>query len=319
MIVGITMQRDIFLKYGGAIAGIVLIFAAVIGFLVCLDIDLPKLNVKKGYEAISWLLISVSLFASTYIEKKKVGAAPEPYMHPILKLLFKIGPIIILVGLVLGLLKETTILQSESWKSILEISSFVDGLIPLFFVVLVGGGWNMLSKHGFQEIGMALGLLRGTIDIQVSKLDYVSQEKIKGKLILSLKEPQEAKELKVRVMADMLISQGRHSYKRMGVNLCVSESVIKGEGAYTNSEYDFELTFPNPVSVASRITGLPEASFSAESAQKGPWLMQIAVGATRDLTLRHLVWEIEGVLVLKDSSTIKKRISIHFAEFPHFR
>jgi len=310
------MQRDIFLKYGGTIAGLVLILAAVIGFLICLD--LPKISVKNGYEAISWLLIAASLAASNYIEKRKVGAAPEPYMHPIMKLLFKIGPIIILVGLVLGLLKDTAILQSESWKSVLEISSFVDNLIPLFFVVLLGSGWNMLSKHGFQEIGMALGLMRGTIDIQVSKLDYVSQEKIRGKLILSLKEPQEAKELKVRVMADVL-NRGRrgHTY-RSGLNLCVSESAIKGEGTYTNSEYDFELTFPNPISVASKITGVPEEKFSAASAQNESWLVNIATGPLRDMP-HHIIWEIEGVLVLKDSSTIKKRISIRSAEFPYFK
>ena len=97
---------------------------------------------------------------------------------------------------------------------------------------------------------MVFGIGEGKIEIVLPKTSYVEGEIIKGKLVLTLNQPKKAKELRVELKAERKVwktrvdSKGSHRYQKTEV-LYGFVLPLKGEGEFTSSEYDFELTVPN--------------------------------------------------------------------------
>jgi len=96
---------------------------------------------------------------------------------------------------------------------------------------------------------MVFGIGEGKIEITLPKTNYAGGETIKGKLALTLNQPKKAKGIRVELRAERKVwktrvdSKGSHRYQETETVYSFALP-LKGEGEFTNSEYDFELVVP---------------------------------------------------------------------------
>lgn len=79
------------------------------------------------------------------------------------------------------------------------------------------------------------------IEVSLDKLTYSSGETITGKVVLKLKRPTDAKQLRVELIGVGERGRGRH---RMGGMVYWSKIPLDGEKTYAGGEYRFQIPIP---------------------------------------------------------------------------
>ncbi len=152
------------------------------------------------------------------------------------------------------------------------------------------------------------GFGKGKIEITLEKVNFKPGETIKGKLILKMKKPTKAKELRVqfagiKTTSGSGISFGSSNNQRKTTTQYIHnfKLTLDGEKEYTDKEYDFEITIPTEI---LRTGGsLPEGT--AGTAIK---TLQFLSGSSTRIN-----WFIQGTLDIEKSLDINKKIQINVA------
>ena len=94
---------------------------------------------------------------------------------------------------------------------------------------------------------MVLGIGEGKVELILDKTSYIPGEAIKGKVNLSLGQPQQARALRVEFFGEIERRTGnrRSGQHRTIERVFVVQKQISGEKSYSNGEaYGFEITVP---------------------------------------------------------------------------
>lgn len=87
----------------------------------------------------------------------------------------------------------------------------------------------------------------GSIDIDIPKTNYTSGEIIKGKIVLKLDAPKEARELRIKLIALQKKTTSDMKGRRTSSDVCVYEEkrVLDGKKTYSDRmEYEFDIKVP---------------------------------------------------------------------------
>jgi hypothetical protein len=96
---------------------------------------------------------------------------------------------------------------------------------------------------------MIFDFLKPGIDILIEKYNYSPGETIRGKVVLKLKKPTKAKQLKVGLIAErksreIRVTRGKTSTSESTRVVYKFEMPLDGEKEYLSGEYNFEIKIP---------------------------------------------------------------------------
>lgn len=150
------------------------------------------------------------------------------------------------------------------------------------------------------------GFEKGKIEIILEKVNFKPGETIKGKLILKMKKPTKAKELRVQFAgikttssSGVRIGSANNQKKPTTQVIHDFKMTLDGEKEYTDKEYEFEIAIPAGVLGAGG--SLPEGT--AGTAIKA---MQFLAGSSTKIN-----WFVQGTLDIEKSIDINKKIQIN--------
>jgi len=89
---------------------------------------------------------------------------------------------------------------------------------------------------------MVLGAGEGSVDIIMPKDVYSFGETIKGKVVLKLNQPKNAKGFRIELFARRTEGSGKH---KRTITVLYQKLDLKGQGEIGDSEYEFEFAVPN--------------------------------------------------------------------------
>ncbi|MFA5050400.1 MAG: sporulation protein [Candidatus Micrarchaeia archaeon] len=99
---------------------------------------------------------------------------------------------------------------------------------------------------------MVLGIGAGKIDLILNKTAFLPGEEIEGKIILNLKKPIKARELKVTLYSkERSISNKKNTIKTKNIH----SIKVSGGLEYSSGEFDFKLPIPSALQFQNGILG----------------------------------------------------------------
>jgi hypothetical protein len=151
---------------------------------------------------------------------------------------------------------------------------------------------------------MVFDFLKPGIDILIEKYNYSPGETVKGKVVLKLKKPTKAKQLKVGLIAERKIREtqvisGKTSIRERNEIAYRFEMPLDGEKEYFSGEYNFEIKIPTSLAQAN----LPEGV-------AGDIIKSIQILAGKESAL---FWYIVAYLDIPLGLDISKRVQINIA------
>lgn len=156
---------------------------------------------------------------------------------------------------------------------------------------------------------MVLGLFEGEIEIKTDKLDYLPGETIQGQVILNLKQPKKAKELRIMFYGELQHRERRVSYGPNGKRH-VDREEYKERLFEQSVILDGEKEYPQGISTYPFKITLPRFRFTQKETRK------ISLGPiTLDLSSLHPIkrvrWYLDASLNIPMSFDINKKIRIN--------
>ena len=150
---------------------------------------------------------------------------------------------------------------------------------------------------------MIFDFLKPGIDIIIEKYNYSPGETVKGKVVLKLKKPTKAKQLKVGLIAERKIREtqvisGKTSIRERKETAYRFEMPLDGEKEYLSGEYNFEIKIPTSLQAT-----LPEGI-------AGDLIRSIQILAGRE---SNLFWYIIAYLDIPLGIDVSKRVQINIA------
>ena len=147
---------------------------------------------------------------------------------------------------------------------------------------------------------MVLGIGEGKIEIVLPKLVYSYGERIKGKAVLALNQPKNAKGLKIELKAERKVwstrrSSGKTSRAQHTETVYSFVLPLKGEGQFSSGEYDFEVAIPE---------------FEGQQRAQSPLKISLGPFSAGGSDASPLAWYIIASLDLPLSFDINKKIQI---------
>lgn len=158
---------------------------------------------------------------------------------------------------------------------------------------------------------MIFGLGRGKIDISLEKFNFSPGETIKGKVFLELKNPIQAKQLKINLAGlktttrPVTTAEGHRSTETNKDFIYHFDMPLDGEKEYLKGEYPFEIKIPADI---LQSTSLPK---EASEGALGTVLKAAQILSTTRGTTSRIEWYIEASLSIPGTFDIKKKININ--------
>jgi hypothetical protein len=154
---------------------------------------------------------------------------------------------------------------------------------------------------------MAFEFLRGKIDIVLEKFSFSPGETIKGKVLIDLKKPTRARQLKIgfyglRIIKERITdARGNPTIRTRREFIHKFEIPLDGEKEYQKGEYQFEIKIPQDINVEKKPKeGILGTIFKAAE------VLSQASGMTS-----RTEWYLEAVLEIPMAFDMKKRASIN--------
>jgi hypothetical protein len=154
---------------------------------------------------------------------------------------------------------------------------------------------------------MAFEFLRGKIDIVLEKFSFSPGETIKGKVLIDLKKPTRARQLKIgfyglRIIKERITdARGNPMIRTRREFIHKFEMPLDGEKEYQKGEYQFEIKIPQDIKVEKKPKeGILGTIFKAAE------VLSQASGMTS-----RTEWYLETVLEIPMAFDMKKRASIN--------
>ena len=130
---------------------------------------------------------------------------------------------------------------------------------------------------------MVCGFGEGKVDIVLEKNSFKKGETIKGKVVLDLKKPKKAKELRIKLFAERETSRTDSKGRRVKKKEVVYSFPLQlgGEKEYSSGSYDFEITVPEikegevPEGAAGEV--LKAVSFLAGTPSAPRWYLEASL------------------------------------------
>ena len=139
---------------------------------------------------------------------------------------------------------------------------------------------------------MVFGLFEGKIDLKIAKTNFAFGEVISGELVLNLKKPKKARQLRVALQAterrtnfSTNISTGKTTPREQDVIIFSTEAIVGGEKEYPVGEarYSFSVqapqqlsTSPNPLGTM-RIGPISTQGFMASFGKRIRWELKASL------------------------------------------
>ncbi len=155
---------------------------------------------------------------------------------------------------------------------------------------------------------MIFGLGRGKLEILLEKFNFFPGETIKGKLILELKKPILAKELKIGLFGLKITTRQVTSFKGTPTTQTRKDFIYRfempldGEKEYLKGEYPFEIKIPENILQAPQKTS---------EGILGTILKTAEVISTIAGVSSRIEWYLEATLAIPKGFDMKKKIKIN--------
>ena len=154
---------------------------------------------------------------------------------------------------------------------------------------------------------MIFGFLRGRIDVFLEKYNFSVGETIEGKVLIDLKKPIKAKQLKIgfyglKIFTERVQTQKGTETRTRKEFIHKFEMPLDGEKEYLKGEYFFEIKIPENIQVEPKKP--KEGIFSI--LLKGAQVLSEAAGITS-----RTKWYLEATLEIPMAFDIKKKVSIN--------
>jgi hypothetical protein len=146
------------------------------------------------------------------------------------------------------------------------------------------------------------GFGKGKIEIQLDKYNFKPGETIKGKLVLKLKKPVNAKQLRVAFVGEMSRTQSRigigaannpvYSRRSEKEYIYKFEMPLDGEKEYTGGEYSFEILIPSNILDQGKLpdgtigTALKAVQFLSGVSSRVNWYVKASLDVPKGLDVK---------------------------------